>query len=236
MRTLVVEDDAKLGPLLRRALSGRAGACDLVRSGEDAIWMAKARTYDAIVLDVMLPCLDGYEVCARLRDDSVWTPVLLLTARDAVEDRVHGLDAGADDYLTKPFSLAELRARLRALVRRGSETWIASSNSGSRSCVRASIHSQHPRRDETASRRRPNLRGDSSGSIARRRPRRPRPPAARRSRTWAPRPPRSRERPGVALFPRSTARRRGRGGAAVPGVPRTPPHRRRISSVRLARR
>jgi len=119
VRTLVVEDDAKLGPLLRRALGARAGACDLVRSGEDAIWMAKARAYDAIVLDVMLPCLDGYEVCARLRDDGVWTPVLLLTARDAVEDRVHGLDAGADDYLTKPFSLAELRARLRALVRRG---------------------------------------------------------------------------------------------------------------------
>jgi two-component system OmpR family response regulator len=119
MRTLVVEDDAKLGPLLRRALSGRAGACDLVGTGEDANWMAKARTYDAIVLDVMLPCLDGYEVCARLRDDSVWTPVLLLTARDAVEDRVQGFDAGADDYLTKPFSLAELRARLRAVVRRG---------------------------------------------------------------------------------------------------------------------
>jgi two-component system OmpR family response regulator len=119
MRTLVVEDDAKLGPLLRRGLSRRAGACDLVRTGEHALWMAKARAYDAIVLDVMLPGLDGYEVCARLREDGVWTPVLLLTARDAVEDRVHGLDAGADDYLTKPFSLAELRARLRALARRG---------------------------------------------------------------------------------------------------------------------
>jgi len=119
MRTLVVEDDRKLGLLLRRALGGRAGACDLAESGEEAVWMAKARSYDAIVLDVMLPGLDGYQTCARLREDDVWTPVLLLTARDAVEDRVHGLDAGADDYLTKPFSIAELRARLRALVRRG---------------------------------------------------------------------------------------------------------------------
>ncbi|MGH2934201.1 MAG: response regulator transcription factor [Gaiellaceae bacterium] len=119
MRTLVVEDDTKLGPLLRRALGGQAGACDLAERGEDAVWMAKARSYDAIVLDVMLPGLDGYQTCTRLREDEVWTPVLLLTARDAVEDRVHGLDAGADDYLTKPFSIAELRARLRALVRRG---------------------------------------------------------------------------------------------------------------------
>ena len=120
MRTLVVEDDPKLGPLLRRALSERGGAADLAGSGDDALWMAKAQRYDAIVLDVMLPGLGGFETCARLRVEGDWTPVLLLTARDAVEDRVHGLDAGADDYLTKPFSLAELRARLRALVRRGS--------------------------------------------------------------------------------------------------------------------
>jgi two-component system OmpR family response regulator len=119
MRTLVVEDDPKLGPLLRRALSERGGTADLTSSGSDALWMAKARHYDAIVLDVMLPGLDGFETCERLRRDGVWTPVLLLTARDAVADRVRGLDAGADDYLTKPFSLAELRARLRALVRRG---------------------------------------------------------------------------------------------------------------------
>ena len=119
MRTLVVEDDPKLGPLLRRALSERGGAADLTGSGDEALWMAKARQYDAIVLDVMLPGRDGFDTCARLRQDGVWTPVLLLTARDAVADRVHGLDAGADDYLTKPFSLAELRARLRALVRRG---------------------------------------------------------------------------------------------------------------------
>ena len=119
MRTLVVEDDPKLGPLLRRALGERGGAADLSETGEDAIWMAKAQRYEAIVLDVMLPELDGFETCARLREEGVWTPVLLLTARDAVEDRVYGLDSGADDYLTKPFSIAELRARLRALVRRG---------------------------------------------------------------------------------------------------------------------
>ncbi len=119
MRTLVVEDDRKLGPLLRRALSEHGGAADLARTGEDALWMAQARSYDAIVLDVMLPDLDGFETCTRLREHGVWTPVLLLTARDAVEDRVYGLDCGADDYLTKPFSIAELRARLRALVRRG---------------------------------------------------------------------------------------------------------------------
>ncbi|HZQ03318.1 MAG TPA: response regulator transcription factor [Gaiellaceae bacterium] len=119
MRALVVEDDRKLGPLLRRALGERGGAADLARTGEDALWMAQARSYDAIVLDVMLPDLDGFETCTRLREHGVWTPVLLLTARDAVEDRVYGLDCGADDYLTKPFSIAELRARLRALVRRG---------------------------------------------------------------------------------------------------------------------
>ena len=92
---------------------------DVARSGEDALWMAAAAPYDALVLDVMLPGIDGFETCRRLRDDGVWTPVLLLTARDSVEDRVAGLDGGADDYLTKPFSFAELSARLRALARRG---------------------------------------------------------------------------------------------------------------------
>jgi two-component system OmpR family response regulator len=119
MRVLVVEDDAKLGPLLRRGLSDRGSAADLTSTGEDALWMAQAHRYDAIVLDLMLPGLDGFQTCERLRASGVWTPVLMLTARDAVEDRVHGLDAGADDYLTKPFSVAELRARLRALTRRG---------------------------------------------------------------------------------------------------------------------
>jgi two-component system OmpR family response regulator len=119
MRILVVEDDAKLGPLLCRGLSEHGNAADLTPSGEDALWMAQAHAYDAIVLDLMLPGVDGFETCERLRGNGVWAPVLMLTARDAVEDRVRGLDAGADDYLTKPFSVAELRARLRALVRRG---------------------------------------------------------------------------------------------------------------------
>ena len=119
MRTLVVEDDQKLGPLLQRGLSERGGAADLATRGEDGLWMAQATRYDAIVLDVMLPGLDGFKTCARLRAKGVWTPVLLLTARDAVDDRIRGLDSGADDYLIKPFSLAELRARLRAIVRRG---------------------------------------------------------------------------------------------------------------------
>jgi two-component system, OmpR family, response regulator len=90
VRTLVVEDDPKLGPLLRRGLSERGGVADLALRGEDALWMAQAKSYDAIVLDVMLPGLDGYETCARLRADGVWTPVLLLTARDAVEDASTG--------------------------------------------------------------------------------------------------------------------------------------------------
>jgi len=119
MRILLVEDDGKLGPLLVRGLGEGGNAADLATNGKDALWMAKASDYDAIVLDVMLPDLDGFQTCEALRDDGVWTPVLMLTARDSVEDRVAGLDSGADDYLTKPFSIAELRARLRALVRRG---------------------------------------------------------------------------------------------------------------------
>jgi two-component system OmpR family response regulator len=119
VRILIVEDEVKLAALLRRGLAEEAHAADIARSGEDALWMAQATEYDAIVLDLMLPGLDGIEVCRRLRVDGVWSPVLMLTARDAVEDRVGGLDAGADDYLTKPFAFAELLARLRALVRRG---------------------------------------------------------------------------------------------------------------------
>jgi CheY-like chemotaxis protein len=101
------------------ASSRRGHAADIARQGEEALWLAEAHSYDAIVLDVMLPGLSGFETCRRLRNEGVWTPVLMLTARDSVDDRVAGLDAGADDYLTKPFSLAELLARLRALVRRG---------------------------------------------------------------------------------------------------------------------
>src|SRR2546425_11513769 len=119
MRVLLVEDDPKMAALVRRGLTENGTATDVATDGEDALWMARAHDYDAIVLDVMLPGRDGFSTCGALRDAGVWAPVLMLTARDAVEDRVAGLDAGADDYLTKPFSLAELRARLRALVRRG---------------------------------------------------------------------------------------------------------------------
>jgi two-component system, OmpR family, response regulator len=119
MRVLIVEDQPRMAALVRRGLEEEGHAADVAAKGEDAVWMVEAHPYDAIVLDVMLPGLSGFETCRRLRNAGVWTPVLMLTARDAVEDRVSGLDAGADDYLTKPFSLAELLARLRALVRRG---------------------------------------------------------------------------------------------------------------------
>jgi two-component system OmpR family response regulator len=119
MKVLVVEDDPKMAALVRRGLTESGNATDIAPDGEQALWMARAHAYDAIVLDVMLPGADGFATCAALRESGVWAPVLMLTARDAVDDRVAGLDAGADDYLTKPFSLAELRARLRALVRRG---------------------------------------------------------------------------------------------------------------------
>jgi two-component system OmpR family response regulator len=118
MRVLVVEDEAKLAQVLARGLREEGYAVDVTGRGEDALWMAKANPYDAILLDVMLPGADGFEVCRRLRDQAVWSPVLMLTARDAVNDRVSGLDAGADDYLAKPFSFEELLARIRALVRR----------------------------------------------------------------------------------------------------------------------
>jgi two-component system OmpR family response regulator len=119
VRVLVVEDDVKLAAVIQRGLRGDAIAADITGNGEDVLWMAGSIEYDAIVLDVMLPGIDGFEACRRLREAGVWAPVLMLTARDAVEDRVAGLDGGADDYLTKPFSFAELLARLRALVRRG---------------------------------------------------------------------------------------------------------------------
>jgi two-component system OmpR family response regulator len=120
VRVLVVEDELKMASLIRRGLVEEGYAADVAPRGEEALWMAEAHPYDAIVLDVMLPGLSGFETCRRLRSAGVWAPVLMLTARDAVEDRVEGLDAGADDYITKPFSFAELLARLRALARRGS--------------------------------------------------------------------------------------------------------------------
>ena len=119
MRVLVVEDEPKMAALVRRGLADEGHAADVAGAGEDAVWMAEGHPYDAIVLDVTLPGIDGFETCRRIRAGGVWTPVLMLTARDGVDDRVAGLDVGADDYLTKPFSFAELLARLRALVRRG---------------------------------------------------------------------------------------------------------------------
>jgi len=119
MRVLIAEDEPKMAGLLRRGLAEEGHSADVAANGKDALWMAEAVDYDAIVLDVMMPGVDGFEVCRRLRERGVWSPVLMLTARDAVEDRVAGLDAGADDYLPKPFSFAELLARLRALARRG---------------------------------------------------------------------------------------------------------------------
>jgi two-component system OmpR family response regulator len=119
MRVLVVEDEMRMATLIRRGLVQDGFAADLAGTGEDALWMAAAHDYDAIVLDVMLPGFNGFETCRRLRSAGVWAPVLMLTARDSVEDRVAGLDTGADDYLVKPFAFAELLARLRALVRRG---------------------------------------------------------------------------------------------------------------------
>jgi two-component system, OmpR family, response regulator len=118
VRVLVVEDEAKLASLLGRGLREEGHAADVAQRGEDALWMARAADYDAIVLDVMLPGLDGFSVCRELREAGIWAPVLMLTARDGVDDRIAGLDTGADDYLTKPFSFAELLARLRALARR----------------------------------------------------------------------------------------------------------------------
>ena len=119
MRVLIVEDELRMASLIRRGLMSEGLAADVAVRGADALWMAEAHDYDAVLLDVMLPDVDGFEVCRRLRAAGVWAPVLMLTARDSVEDRVAGLDSGADDYLVKPFSFAELLARLRALARRG---------------------------------------------------------------------------------------------------------------------
>src|SRR5439155_24468877 len=104
MRVLVVEDERRLADVLARGLREEGYAADVADSGEDALWMAQSTDYDAIVLDVMLPGIDGFATCRRLRETGVWTPVLFLTARDAVANRVEGLDAGGDDYLVKPFS------------------------------------------------------------------------------------------------------------------------------------
>jgi two-component system OmpR family response regulator len=119
MRVLVVEDEERTAALLRRGLVEEGYAVDVAGDGVEAVWRATEIGYDAIVLDLMLPGIDGFEVCRRLRARQRWAPVLMLTARVDVDDRIRGLDAGADDYLPKPFSFGELTARLRALVRRG---------------------------------------------------------------------------------------------------------------------
>jgi two-component system, OmpR family, response regulator len=118
VRVLVVEDDARMAAALRRGLNFEGVVVELASGGEHGLALARSGGFDAVVLDVMLPDVDGFEVCRRLREQGEWVPVIMLTARDAVGDRVRGLDSGADDYLTKPFSLAELSARLRALARR----------------------------------------------------------------------------------------------------------------------
>jgi two-component system, OmpR family, response regulator len=118
MRVLVVEDETRMSRLLKRGLEEEGHAVDLAADGPEGLWLATENLYAAIVLDVMLPGFDGFELCRRLRAAGIWAPVLMLTARDGVDDRVRGLDAGADDYLVKPFSLLELAARLRALARR----------------------------------------------------------------------------------------------------------------------
>jgi two-component system OmpR family response regulator len=120
MRILVVEDEPKMARLLHRGLTERGDVVTVSPTGGGGVDEATVGDFDVVLLDVMLPDMDGFEVCRRLRSLSVWTPVLMLTARNAVADRIHGLDAGADDYLAKPFSLEELLARIRALVRRGS--------------------------------------------------------------------------------------------------------------------
>jgi two-component system OmpR family response regulator len=119
VRALVIEDGSKMAALLRRGLGEEGFAVDVAGTGEDGAWLGTENDYDVILLDVMLPDVDGFEVCRRLRAADRWAPILMLTARDGVQDRVAGLDAGADDYLTKPFSFDELFARVRALQRRG---------------------------------------------------------------------------------------------------------------------
>ncbi len=120
MRALVVEDEPKLAAAIRRGLMDDGLVVDIAADGEEGLLMASASTYDAVVLDINLPKIDGLEVCRRLREDGNWTPIIMLTARDTIRDRIAGLDHGADDYLIKPFALGELSARLRALTRRPS--------------------------------------------------------------------------------------------------------------------
>ena len=115
---LIVEDEPRMATLLQRGFRDEGYAVDVAADGTDGLWMGTENDYDVVILDVMLPGVDGFDVCRQLRERSRWAPIMMLTARDAIDDRVHGLDAGADDYAMKPFSFAELAARVRALVRR----------------------------------------------------------------------------------------------------------------------
>ncbi len=119
MRVLVVEDERALADGLRKGLEAEGFAADVVHDGGEGLWMAREHAYDAIILDLMLPTMNGYRVCAALREEGIWTPILMLTAKDGEYDEAEGLDTGADDYVTKPFSYVALIARLHALIRRG---------------------------------------------------------------------------------------------------------------------
>ena len=119
MRVLVVEDEVRLAAYVKQGLEAEGYAVDVAPDGEEGLWLARNQAYDVILLDIMIPKRNGYQVCAELRAEGNWTPVLMLTAKDGEFDQAEGLDTGADDYLTKPFSFVVLAARLRALVRRG---------------------------------------------------------------------------------------------------------------------
>ncbi|MGI5285111.1 response regulator transcription factor [Nonomuraea polychroma] len=119
MRVLLVEDEERLADLIKGGLAGEGFAVDVAHDGRDGLWMATENTYDVIVLDVMVPRMNGYTICSRLREAGDWTPIMMLTAKDGIYDEAEALDNGADDYLAKPFSYVVLLARLRALVRRG---------------------------------------------------------------------------------------------------------------------
>ena len=126
MRILLVEDERRIAGFVTKGLRENAFAVDVAETGEDALYQAEINTYDVIILDVMIPAPDGFEVCRELREKGSQIPILMLTARDAVEDRIEGLDTGADDYLTKPFAFGELLARLRAIMRRKEKSFLPS--------------------------------------------------------------------------------------------------------------
>ena len=119
MRVLIVEDEKRLAAGLKKGLEAEGFAADVSLNGDDGLWMAREHPYDAIVLDVMLPGVNGYKICAELREEGIWTPIVMLTAKDGELDEAEALDTGADDYLTKPFSFVVLLARVRSLLRRG---------------------------------------------------------------------------------------------------------------------